>query len=72
MVPLAKGQAIIGGFYPGIPAFHDMISIHYLIVIKRNCIISTLDRKISVPRGAFVVIPISDKISGCITVGKQS
>ena len=72
MVPLAKGQAILGGFYPGYPTIHDMISILYLTVIKRNCIITILDRKISVPRAEFVVIPISDKISGCITVGKQS
>ena len=75
MVPLAKGQAIIGGFYPDISTIqptHDIISIHYLTVIKRNCIISVLDRKISVPRFLFVAIPISDKLSGCITVGKQS
>ena len=79
MVPLAKGQALIGGFYTSsatlesfyqVNDINDIVTIHYLTVIKRNCIISKLDRKISVPRQNFVVIPISDKISGCITVGK--
>ena len=75
MVPLAKGQAIIGGVHPGVSTFQpldDIVTIHYLTVIKRNCIISILDRKISVRRAHFVVMPISDKISGCITVGKKS
>ena len=78
MVPLAKGQVLIGGVYTSTATFeslhqiNDIVTIHYLTVIKRNCIISILDRKISVPRAAFVAIPISDKVSGCITVGKIS
>merc|ERR1712051_1013019 len=37
---------------------------------NRNCIISLLDRELSVAKREFVAMPIPDTISGCITGGK--
>ena len=67
MVQLGNGQAIIGGFRNG--KVQDMI---YLYTCKaRNCSISILSQKLSVPRYRFVAIPISDTMSGCITGGEN-
>ena len=60
MVRLGKGQALIGGN-----------SIYSMGCSNRNCIISLLNRELSVPRYNFVAIPIPDTISGCITGGKN-
>ena len=67
MLQLGNGLAIIGGGAGN--EFQDMI---YLYTCKaRNCSISTLSQKLSVPRYWFVAIPISDTISGCITGGEN-
>ena len=71
MVRLGKGQAILGG--SGIPSLSSdhvyEAKIYSMTCSNRNCIISLLNRELSVPKGAFVAIPIPDTISGCITGG---
>jgi hypothetical protein len=67
MVKLGKGQAILGGLsYAGHQA-----TICSMTCSNRVCIISLLDRELSVPNKGFVAIPIPDTISGCITGGKN-
>ena len=67
MVRLGKGQAILGGNGNG----DWQAKIYSMTCSNRNCIISLLDRELSVPKGLFVAIPIPDTISGCITGGKK-
>ena len=67
MVRLGKRQAILGGDSDG----DDQAKIYSIGCSNRNCIISLLDRELSVPKGWFVAIPIPDTISGCITGGKK-
>ena len=67
MVKLGKGQAILGGESGGV----FQAKIHSITCSNRNCIISLLNRELSVPKGHFVAIPIPDTISGCITEGKN-
>ena len=64
MVKLGKGQAILGGG-------DYQAKIYSMTCSNRNCIISLLDRELSVPKRWFVAIPIPDTISGCITGGKK-
>ena len=66
MVRLGKGQAILGGESNGVGA-----KIYSMTCSNRNCIISLLNRELSVPKKDFVAIPIPDTISGCITGGKN-
>ena len=67
MVRLGKGQAILGGF-----SSNDyQTKIYSMACSNRNCIISLLNRELSVPKYCFVAIPIPDTISGCITGGKN-
>ena len=67
MARLGKGQAILGGrSNVGYQA-----KIYSMTCSNRNCIISLLDRELSVPKGYNVAIPIPDTISGCITGGKK-
>ena len=68
MVQLGKRQAIIGGFGNG--NFQDKI--HLFSCMNKNCFIHQLDQVLSLPRELFVVIPIPDTLSGCITGGKKS
>ena len=69
MVRLGKGQAILGG-----QSINNVYQakIYSLTCSNRNCIISLLDRELSVPKGYHVAIPIPDTISGCITGGKKT
>ena len=67
MVRLGKGQAILGGRSNGV----YQTKIYSMGCSNRNCIISLLNRELSVPRYDFVAIPIPDTISGCITGGKH-
>ena len=67
MVNLGKGQAILGGDSGGV----FQAKIYSITCSNRNCIISLLNRELSVPKGYFVAIPIPDTISGCITGGKN-
>ena len=67
MVRLGKGQAILGGQENG----DYQAKIYSITCSNRNCIISLLDRELSVPKYGFVAIPIPDTISGCITGGKK-
>ena len=73
MVKLGQGQAILGGFsYGGNNSSGDyQAKIYSMTCSNRNCIISLLNRELSVPKGHFVAIPIPDTISGCITEGKN-
>ena len=70
MVKLGRGQAIIGGMEfavdtetYSIPRF----SIHHMTISNGNGLISLLNRKLSIPYGRFLAIPIPDTQSGCIT-----
>ena len=67
MVRLSKGQALLGGYSIG----DYQAKIYSMTCSNRNCIISLLDRELSVPKGYNVAIPIPDTISGCITGGKK-
>ena len=67
MVRLGKGQAILGGS----SGTDYQAKIYSMTCSNRNCIISLLNRELSVPKGYFVAIPIPDTISGCITGGKN-
>ena len=67
MVRLGKGQAIVGGWNNA----DALAKIYFMTCSNRNCIISLLDRELSVPKALFVAIPIPDTISGCITGGKK-
>ena len=69
MVRLGKGQAILGGW--GIHHEHKA-KIYSIGCSNRNCIITFLNRELSVPKGSFVAIPIPDTISLCITGGKNN
>ena len=63
MVPLGFGQIIIGGMGNG----NIQSKIYFLTCTAGNCVISTLVQELSVPRSAFMAIPISDTISGCFS-----
>jgi hypothetical protein len=67
MVRLGKGQAILGGNRNG----DFQTKIYSMGCSNRNCIISLLNRELSVPKGWFVAIAIPDTISECITGGNQ-
>jgi hypothetical protein len=67
MVRLGKGQAILGGRSNLV----YQAKIYSMDCSKRNCLISLQNRKLSIPNGNFLVIPIPDTISGCITGGKN-
>ena len=75
MVRLGKGQAILGGKSKQSDDTMDYGSsnnkIYLLTCSNRNCMISSLNRELSVARNYFVAIPIPDKIAGCITGGKK-
>ena len=75
MVRLGKGQAILGGYSnSGLGSnmtFVYQAKIYLMGCSNRNCIISLLNRELSVPKHEFVAIPIPDTISGCITGGKN-
>ena len=68
MVRLGKGQAILGGRGSGTDY---QAKIYSMTCSNSNCIISLLNRELSVPKEDFVAIPIPDTISGCITGGKN-
>ena len=67
MLPLGYGQAILGGLdiwlIPQSKIYHTTCS-------QQICILSTLSQELSVVRNGFVVIPIPDDISGCISKSK--
>ena len=69
MVRLGKGQAILGGRSGSGSDYQAKI--YSMTCSNRNCIISLLNRELSVPKGQFVAIPIPDTISGCLTGGKK-
>ena len=66
MVKLVKGQAILGG-----KSSDHQAKIYSMTCSNRNCIISLLNRELSVQKAGFVAIPIPDTISGCISGGKK-
>ena len=68
MVRLGKGQAILGGQQSN---NDHQAKIYSMTCSNRDCIISLLDRELSVSKQGFVAIPIPDTISGCITGGKK-
>ena len=70
MVRLGKGQAILGGQSNSVD-YVNQAKIYSMTCSNRNCIISLLNRELSVSKGRFVAIPIPDTISGCITGGKN-
>ena len=84
MVRIGKGQAILGGNSGSVdmtvdfdPLVNDQADevyhskIYSFTCSNRNCIISLLERELSVQKGYFVAIPIPDTISGCISKGKN-
>ena len=68
MVPLAGGQVILGGIsYDG-----DQRTLYYLTSENMDISISYMTTELSFARRHFVIIPIPDMISGCITGGNLS
>ena len=73
MVPLGEGQVIMGGL-----ADFDIIDNEFVIQNKmylivcanRLCVLSPMNQELSIHRRFFIVIPIPDAISGCISNGK--
>ena len=65
MVKLGKGQAILGG--KGDTGYHTKI--YSMTCSNRECYISLMNQRLSIPRYSFVAIPIPDETSGCITNG---
>ena len=72
MVRLGRGQAIIGGKSNSASGGVYQATIYSMGCSNRNCIISLLNRELSVPKDQFVAIPMPDTISGCITGGEKS
>ena len=68
MVRLGQGQAIFGGLSN---SDDYQTKIYLMGCSNRNCIISLLNRALSVPKYSFVAISIPDTISGCITGSKK-
>ena len=67
MVKLGTGQAILGGA----SEFNSYQNEIYLLTCSnRNCLISLLNRELSVAKEEFMAIPIPDTMSGCVTGGK--
>lgn len=64
MVKLGNGQAILGGYASG---YQDII--HLYTCLNLNCMITKLSQTLSISRASFVVIPIPDTSSGCISGG---
>ena len=64
MVKLGNGQAILGGYASGYQN-----EIHFYTCMNLNCVITTLSQTLLIPRAGFVVIPIPDTYSGCISGG---
>ena len=69
MVKLGNGQTIIGGVTGWQNNYQNKI--YLLTCSNRNCLISLLNRELSVAKENIVAIPIPDTISGCVTGGKQ-
>ena len=73
MVPLGEGQVIMGGL-----ADFDIIDNEFVIQNKmylivcanRICVLSPMTQELTIHRRSFIVIPIPDAISGCISNGK--
>ena len=63
MISLGYGQAILGGFSKDVA----QKKIYHVECSNKNCMISILSQELSIPRGYFVAIPISDSMSGCIS-----
>ena len=76
MVPLANGQAIIGGETWAKNNVANTIyairaNIYFLTCTNLICTISTLSQELKNTRMQFVAIPLPDDISGCIFEGKK-
>ena len=73
MVPLGEGQVIMGGV-ADFDTINNEFAIQnkmYLIVCaNRICVLSPMTQELSIHRRFFIVIPIPDAISGCISNGK--
>ena len=61
MVRLGKGQAILGGQSTVVM----QAKIYSMTCSNKNCIISLLDRELSVPKIGFVAIPIPEYRKNC-------
>ena len=68
MVPLGHGQAVLGGFVNG----RRQKQIYSLTCSKRNCVVTTLVKELSVDRNWPVAIPIPDTLTGCIYDGNNN
>ncbi len=67
MVSLGIGQAILGGFDDN-KVFQNKI--YHITCSHQFCKVSKMKKELSVPRDTFVVIPIPDSMSGCISQSK--
>ena len=68
MVPLGEGGQVIMG---GIDSEQAIQNKMYLIVCaNRTCVLSPMSQELTIHRRGFIVIPIPDAISGCISNGK--
>ena len=71
MVPLGEGQVIMGGIAAIIDIGKAIQNKLYLVVCaNRTCFLSPMSQELTIHRRGFIVIPIPDAISGCISNGK--
>ena len=71
MVPLGEGQVVMGGIATIIDNEVAIQNKMYLIVCaNRTCLLSQMSQELTIHRRGFIVIPIPDAISGCISNGK--
>ena len=69
MVPLGNGQAICGGYLSTKDLDETTDLILFFTCSNMNCQIETLEQKLYVRASHFLMIPIPDTISGCVSEG---
>ena len=67
MVSLGLGQAILGGIDDN---YVVQNRIYHITCSQHICMVSKMNKELSVPRAFFVAIPIPDSMSGCISQSK--
>ena len=70
MVQLGEGQVIMGGVASIDNEGAIQNKLYLVVCAHRTCVLSTMAQELTIHRRGFVVIPIPDAISGCISNGK--
>ena len=73
MVPLGEGQVIMGGMADFDTIDNEFViqnKMYLIVCANRTCSLSPMTQELTIHRRGFIVIPIPDAISGCISNGK--